>query len=177
MKIRNRFIIFKSFLPKQHFMEHDDSSSLFNLSIDSTTKAHLGEAAKWARFLAIVGMVFLGLAVIGILFFAVYLTSMSNSSDNESGISNTFFNSGFGVGIALIYILLIGLWFFPLLFLLRFANKMKVALAGNDQQALHISVQNLKMSFRFVGIITIIILALYALGIVFGIAGAAFSFM
>ena len=45
-----------------------------------------------------------------------------------------------------------------------------------DQNALNISPQNLKICFRYVGIITIIILALYALAIVFAIVGAtAFS--
>ena len=67
------------------------------------------------------------------------------------------------------------IWFFPLLFLLRFANKMRFALAGNDQQALNTSVQNLKICFRYVGIITIIILALYAIALVFVVIGAAIA--
>jgi hypothetical protein len=39
---------------------------------------------------------------------------------------------------------------------------MKVALAGNDQPALNSAVQNLKMCLRYIGILTIIIMALYA---------------
>ena len=42
----------------------NQDADLFGLSIDTTGRAHLTEAAKWARFLAIVGFVF-------IAFFAV----------------------------------------------------------------------------------------------------------
>ncbi|HZH97110.1 MAG TPA: hypothetical protein VEY06_14560 [Flavisolibacter sp.] len=152
-------------------MEQDQHASLFNLSIEPVTKAHLNETAKWARFLAISGMVFLGLAVVGILFFAYYISSVAPSIEGQ--YSSQGMLAGFGVGVALFYLLLLGVWFFPLLFLLRFANKMKVALAGNDQTALNSAVQNLKMCLRYIGILTIIILALYAIGIVFGIIGLA----
>jgi uncharacterized membrane protein (DUF485 family) len=65
------------------------------------------------------------------------------------------------------------LYFFPCLFLFRFASKMKHALAANDQAQLNTSFQNLKSLFRFVGILTIIFLAFYAIAIVFGLLGAA----
>ncbi len=65
------------------------------------------------------------------------------------------------------------IWFFPLLYTIRFANQMKVALAGNDQQALNKSFQNLKICLRYLGIVTIIILAIYAIIIVFAIVGAS----
>lgn len=152
-------------------MEQDQHASLFSLSIEPVTKTHLNETAKWARFLAISGMVFLGLAVVGILFFAYYLNLVSPSIEGQYGSQGML--AGVGAGIALFYILLLGVWFFPLLFLLRFANKMKVALAGNDQPALNSAVQNLKMCLRYIGILTIIIMALYAIGIVFGIVGLA----
>jgi len=152
-------------------MEQDQHASLFNLSIEPVTKAHLSETAKWARFLAISGMVFMSLAVVGILFFAYYLSSLGGSVDSQFGSQSMF--AGFGVGLALFYIILLGVWFFPLLFLLRFANRTKVALAGNDQQALNSAVQNLKMCLRYVGILTIIIMALYAIGILFAIVGLA----
>ncbi len=155
-------------------MDHQ-SEPLFELSIDNATKAHLVETAKWARFLAIAGMIFMGIAVIAVVGLVVYLGSAVGGLD-DSSTGNPFYNAGFGAGIALFYVLLLLIWFFPLLFLLRFANKMKAALAGNDQQALTAAVQNLKICFRYVGIITIIILAIYAIAFVFGILGALISF-
>jgi MFS family permease len=146
------------------------TSSLFNLSIDPVTKAHLSETAKWARFLAIVGFVFLGLMLVFGIFLSSFMATMFGSYDTYGGSG---FMSAFGVGMAIMYIIIAALWFFPLLFLLRFANRMRTALNGNDQQALNISLQNLKVFFRFIGIMTIIILALYALAIIISIVGMA----
>lgn len=154
-------------------MESITNTSLFSLNVDPVTKAHLSETAKWARFLAIVGMVFLGLVALGSVFVLIAgsMNGFQNSNGELSYPSGIF--SFFGVGAALFYLLLLLVWFFPLLYLLRFANKMRTALAGNDQQALNTSFQNLKACLRFVGIITLIILAFYAIAIIFGVIGAA----
>ena len=154
-------------------MESITNTSLFSLNVDPVTKAHLSETAKWARFLAIVGMVFLGLVALGSAFVLIAgsMNGFQNSNGELSYPSGIF--SFFGVGAALFYLLLLLVWFFPLLYLLRFANKMRTALAGNDQQALNTSFQNLKACLRFVGIITLIILAFYAIAIIFGVIGAA----
>ena len=150
-------------------MEVKDTSSLFSLSVDQVTKAHLTEAAKWARFLAIVGFVFLGLIIAAGIFLSISLaTSMSGIDATETG-----FGAAYGIGMAAVYLVLVLIWFFPLLFLLRFSNGAKRALAGNDQTALNSAFQNLKICFRYVGIITIIILAVYALVIVFAVITAS----
>jgi hypothetical protein len=75
-----------------------------------------------------------------------------------------------------VYMIIIAvIWFFPLLFTLRFANGMKRALAGNDQQALNTAFQNLKVCMRYLGIITIVILAIYAIIIVVAIITAGMA--
>ena len=150
------------------------STSLFSLSIDPLTKSHLNETAKWARFLAIVGMVLLVLMIIFGLFFSTMMATSSNPFE-EPVEGGSGLMSGFGIGMAIFYIIMAVIWFFPLLFLLRFANTMKASLHSNDQNALNVSFQNLKSCFRYVGIITIIILALYALIFVFALLGGAAS--
>lgn len=152
-------------------MEQTTNASLFLLTIDPITKAHLSETARWARFLAIVGMVFIGLAAVGVLFLSYTMTAIGGLDNDMGGRSGMF--PAFGVGIAIFYILLLLIWFFPILYLLRFANRMKTALNGDNQEALNTSFQNLKSCFRFVGLITIIILAFYAIAIIFGVIGAA----
>jgi hypothetical protein len=157
-------------------MEQDQNTSLFTLSVDHGTKSHLSETAKWARFLAIAGMIFLGFAVVAVLFFSYYISTLYGSMGDGYSGGGGMYGTGFGVGIAMFYIFIIAVWFFPLMYLLRFANRMKNAIAGNDQQALNIAFQNLKICFRFVGIVTIIVLALYAIAFIFGIISfAAFS--
>ena len=155
-------------------MESSQTSSLFSLSVEPVTKAHLSEAAKWARFLAIMGFIFLGLMVVGGIVAAAVMASSMNQYGSEYGSSGAGFMMGnFGAGMAVIYILLAVLYFFPCLFLFRFAAKTKQALASNDQTDLNLGFQNLKAMFRYMGILTIVVLAFYAIALLFGIVGAA----
>ena len=146
-------------------------SSLFSLSIDPNAKAHLSEASKWARFLAIVGMIFLALMVIFGIFMAT-MVSTTMGQFNSPDYSPSVF-SAFGPSIAIVYIIFAVIGFFPLLFLLRFANKTKAALAGNDQEALNTGFQNLKAYLRFIGILVIIWLALFVIGMLLTVVTAA----
>jgi len=153
----------------QHYTEQNQETSLFGFGIDQSSRAHLAEAAKWAKFLAIVGFVMCGLIIVLSFFIgALFSTSMSRYGDSAA------FGSGFGIIMTIVYLSFGVLYFFPCLFLFRFANNMIVALNSNEQITLNRSFQNLKIMFRYVGILTIIVLALYIIAFVFGILGAAF---
>lgn len=88
-----------------------------------------------------------------------------------SQVPETQMFPGFGVAMAIYYVIIAAIWFIPLLYLLRFSGAMRVALNGNDQQALNTSFLNLKSCFKFVGIVTVILLVLSLLGVVFGAIG------
>ncbi|RYY56625.1 MAG: hypothetical protein EOO09_05705 [Chitinophagaceae bacterium] len=154
----------------------NENLNLFGLSIDPTSRIHLGEAARWARFLSIVGFIVIGLFVVVALFFS----STVASSMSGGGMYGDGYSSGVGLGstvIAVTYILISLLWFFPTLFLFRFASKMKAALATNEQDSLNVSFQNLKAMLRFMGILTIIGLVLWVLALlttIIGLASAGF---
>ena len=153
----------------EHYTEQNQESSLFGFGIDQSSRAHLAEAAKWAKFLAIVGFVMCGLIIVLSFFIgALFSTSMSRYGDSAA------FGSAFGIIMTIVYLSFGVLYFFPCLFLFRFANNMIVALNSNEQITLNRSFQNLKIMFRYVGILTIIVLALYIIAFVFGILGAAF---
>lgn len=144
----------------------NENQSLFSLSIDPVTKLHLTETSRWARFLAIVSMIFLIIMII----FGVYTSTMMSRFET---IGNASFTQSIGVSMAVMYVVVAVVAFFPILFMLRFANNMKKALAANDQNALNTSFQNLKIYFRYLGVITIIGLVLMALTIVLGVLTAA----
>lgn len=141
----------------------EERSSLFSLSIDPATKSQLSDAAKWAKFFAIVGFVCLALMIAAGVYVSVRGEQQSeyryDSAYSRSYIAGNFF--GFAI-IALIY-------FFPLLFLFRFSNHMKAAIAADNQERLNTSFQNLKICFRYLGILTIIGLVLVTLSIVLGV--------
>jgi hypothetical protein len=146
-----------------------NQSALFGLGIDQTSKAHLADAAKWARFLAIVGFVFCGLMVVFSIFFGSFFSMLPGSASNSD--MDADFAQGLAIGMIIYYLIIATIVFIGYLFLYRFATHMRRALATNDQNVLNTSFQNLKITFRYVGILTIIGLVLMALGILSGIAG------
>ena len=153
-------------------MEQQESS-LFGFGIDQSSRAHLTEAAKWAKFLAIFGMIMCGFLVILGIFMGSIFSSISNTYGSDYGKASAF-GSGFGVLMTILYVGIAILYFFPCLFLLRFANHMRNALNMNDQLTLNNSFQNLKIMFRYMGILTIVVISFYILAFFLGIFSAAF---
>ena len=153
-------------------MEETQTPLLFTLSIDPITKTQLSETARWAKFLAIVGMVGLGLVVVFGLVYSIWISTMMGTMQDRYGVQSPgAYAGGLAVGSALIFIVMAVVAFFPMLYMLRFANQMKVALYGNDQESLNTSFQNLKRYFRYVGIITIIGIGFWIIWLlVFGFA-------
>ncbi len=155
-------------------MEQNQDSSLFGMSVDQTSKTHLAEAAKWAKFLSIMGFIGCGLIVLIGVFFGSFF-SMFSSQLNQPGpygdISAA--SSGFGAVMAIMYIIMALIYFFPGLFLFRFATKMKTALTSNDQETLTASFQNLEATFRFFGILVLIGLCFFVLSLIVSLLGAA----
>ncbi len=153
-------------------MESTNESTLFELQIDHNGSAYLKEAARWAKFLAIVGFVCIGLLVIIALFAGAFLSSFSSFAGPASGAARVG-----GAFVTVIYILIAVLYFFPCLYLYNFASKAQVALRSNDQEQLNTSLKNLKAMFRYMGILTIIWLCFVLLGFIAAILGAGAASM
>ena len=156
-----------------------EQNSIFGLSIDQIGKTHLWDAARWARFLAVCGFVLLGLMIIYGIAMSVMFANMMSAADNwppgyeRSGMGSAM-GLGMGVGMAVFYVICAALAFFPYLFLFRFATKMRNALLSTDQSILNESFKNLKILYRYMGILTIIGLVFMVFGILSLFATAAF---
>ena len=150
-------------------MEHNPpGTNLFGLSIDATGKNHLLDAAKWARFLSIVGFIFITLFALlliffGAFFFQNFLQQDPNFSDPEIGAPAA---RTAAVAMIAYYVIIFILVFLAYLFLYRFASNMRKALATNDQDSLNRSFMYLKVLYRYWGILTIIGLAFFCLGVI-----------
>jgi len=141
-------------------MESTTTSNLFDLQVDHLGTVYLRDAARWARFLAIAGFIFCGLFVV----FAVLCITVLSGLFNSMGASGV---SGIGGGvIGVIYIGIGVLNFFPCLYLYKFAARMQLALNGNDQEKLNSSFLNMRAFYRFVGVLMIICLGFWVLGII-----------
>ena len=106
----------------------ESNHSLFSLTIDPVTKVHLTETAKWARVLAIIGFISLVLMV----FIVIGAISLMGSMDIENSYGAGSMFPGFGVAMAIYYVIIAAIWFIPLLYLYRFANRMRAAFVSNS---------------------------------------------
>lgn len=150
-------------------MESTIQSNLFDLQVDHNTMSYLRDAARWAKFLAIAGFIFCGLFVV----VAILVLSLLSSLFNSVGAQGVY-----GIGalpIAFVYVLIAVLNFFPCLYLYNFATRMQTALRSNDQEQLNTSFRNMRAFYRFVGVMMIIALGFFLLGILGMVVVAAFK--
>lgn len=147
----------------------DDNTSTSNttddvLVLDTFAKSYLEESAKWGKFIAIVGFVFIGLAVVGI--FMVLAGGLGHIG---------------GVGalgaMMLVYLVFLGFMVLPFVYLYNFAQKTKIALRDNHQGYLRDALENHKSLFKFYGILTIISIVFYGIAIISSIVGGLASFL
>lgn len=129
----------------------EQNSSLFSLSLDTGSKTQLSGAALWARAFAIAGLLLLGVALAR----AVYTMYLISHYD-----AGTTFLTAERIGMIAGYLLIFLIPAFALLFVLRFAGKIKIALNTEDSSRLTQSFQNLKIYFRYMSIIIILFVAI-----------------
>jgi len=140
------------------------------LKFSDTTNFFLAQAAKWARFLSVLGFIVVGLMVI--MAFIIPSMMVNNPVYSELGTSYTM---GMKVGMTVMYLIIALITFFPCLFLSRFGKKMRIALEEGNQESLEISFENLKSLFKFYGILSIVVLSFYALILILVLAGLAMN--
>src|SRR5690606_29766178 len=111
------------------------------------------EIAKWAFFLSIIGFIGLGLTVLFGLFFSAFMGAMPSNSYSEIGISP-------GI-LGMIYVVIGMIYFFLVYYLFNFAKKLKSSLLSNNTEVLKDSFSNFKSQYKFIVILTIVIISLY----------------
>ncbi len=132
-----------------------------SLKLNSINRSYLRSASGWGTFLAIIAFIFVGFMVIMALAMGTLLTALGGAFTEDLPFAPVLF-SVFYLIIALVY-------FFPAWFLFRFSSKMKSALQGHSQVDLDSSFSNLRSLFRFMGILTLVVIFLYLVGILAGI--------
>jgi hypothetical protein len=151
-------------------MEPSTESNLFELQLDHEATGYLGETARWAKFFAILGFIFCGIVALCAISGKTSFTNSFHSPD-ETSITYTYSNSIFA---SIIFFIMAVIYFFPSLYMFRYASKMKTALKNNDQLLLNQSLRNLKSWFRFTGILIIVSIGLMLLGVILAVIGTAF---
>jgi len=125
------------------------------LVITDADKLYLKTAGKWGNFLAIMGFIGTGLMFLAGVSFTVF----SPLIGSNSAIGSTL-GMPFGI-FGIVYVLIAVLYFFPAYYLYNFSTKIIAALNSNSQSNLDSSIKSLGLMFKFIGIMTIILISLY----------------
>jgi len=123
-----------------------------NLIITEEVRAYLATAGKWSFFLSIVGFIYIAFIIIAGIFMLALTPMMSQYQNPALPISMTT--------VGILYFVIGIVYIFPMYYTFRFGEKVKAAIQDNDQLELDESFRNLKRLFKFVGILTIITIAL-----------------
>jgi hypothetical protein len=103
-----------AFLTKTNFMEQRDLLSN-DLVISSISQSNLLSSAKWAKFLAIVGFIFIAIMIIGGLFAQTLLSYSRPDSLPYTGDMIKY--------MGIVYVVFAVILFFPCLYLFNFLIK------------------------------------------------------
>lgn len=137
------------------------------LRITNEIIIQLNDAGKWGKFLAIMGFVTMGFMVLAGFVMSIVMAFVPMPSGNPFPFPPFLF--GF------FYLLLALIYLFPVLYLYRFSTGIKQAILLKNQEQLTKAFFYLKALYRFIGILTIVFLALYPIIIVVMIIVGVFS--
>ena len=138
-------------------MQTDTSSAdIFNLGIDAHSKDLLRTSATWAKIIAIISFISAGVSVV---------TAVINSTSASENVIAAVGPIGGSLIVAAITVTLN-------LFLLRFASNISSSLTNMNQQQFNNGASNLRIYFKFLGILVIIFLSLFLLAMLFFFMGA-----
>lgn len=132
-----------------------------DLQVTGVVSALLKEISRWARFLSIVGFILVGFMLIAAMVLPE-MVAASRYSEMEGALIMDYTAKGFRINFIILAILM----FFPCLYLFRFSVKMKEALSDIRQSSFEDAFQNLKSTFKFYGILAIILMAIYVIAFV-----------
>ncbi len=135
-----------------------EAHSLAGVSVTTTMIDHLRKTRPWVRFLATLGFVFLGL--IGLFGIGTTLVSFSTAG---------LFENYLMIVPGLLYLGMLVLYFFPILYLHRFAGSLKQLLAEGGTRALEDAMRHQKSFWKFAGIVSAVTIGLVILVMVLSV--------
>ena len=136
---------------------HSDSTDLI---INKKIEGFLSEIGKWSKFLSIVGFIGIGFLIIVAIFFLQFVGDLPRGLNGQEKI------------VPLVYIIMAALYFFPVYYLYKFSDKIKIGIAKRDESSLTDGFEYFKSHYKFLGVMTIVILSIYVLIFIFGILSA-----
>jgi hypothetical protein len=135
-----------------------------SIQINDEIKHYLRVISKWAMFFAILGFVGLGFLCLAAFFFLL----------SGAAFRNGYYGSP-NLIVGFVYLIFVIVYFFPVNLLYKFASKTRRGIDDNDQNLFADGLRSLMFQYKYVGILTIIIISLYLLIFLIGIFAIAVS--
>lgn len=142
-------------------MDYTNNTSAFDsfeMQLSQEAQGFLREAARWAKFLSILGFIGLGFMLIG----GLIMLAAGGAADSVARGALPFPMTMIGV----IYLLIALMYFFPVYYLYKFASNAKYAVISQNAGMLTESMKFLKSHYKFIGIFTIVLFVTYIIGII-----------
>lgn len=152
----------------ENYLSSQTDNTGEEMKVTSEGRAFLKEAAKWAKFLSILGFIGIGLMIMVGFIMGAFMSTSYGSAMADSGLPAWFF--------PIFYIVFAAIYIVPIYYLYQFSNKVKIALESNDTALLNEALSFLKSHYKYIGIMSIVSMAIYGLAIIIaiivGIVGA-----
>lgn len=136
------------------------------IEIGQDSLKDLDTTRRWTMFLAILGFIGIGILLFTGLFAGAFL-SVFKTSDMPLGFPEWL--------VFIMVLIFAAIYFFPVLFLFRFSRHTSNAVKSLDKLEMSKAFKNLRSYFVYIGILIIVVLAIYI--VAFIAAGASVAFL
>jgi hypothetical protein len=149
--------VLKTDIQKIHHAMSDETVPA-TIEMNAAMLRYLNTTRKWSKFFAVLGFIMLGLMVL--LGFSIGI--IMNMIPQATPMPTTFPTMLFGM----IYLIFSVIYFFPLLFLYRFASAAKRGIKASNGVDIENAFRHLRDHFSYMGVLTIVMLSMYIIMIV-----------
>ena len=137
------------------------------LELSKSSESYLKETSNWTYFFSILGFILVGLMVLGSILITIIFSVLENDKLPEMS----------GVVIGSIYFIIAIIYLVPIIYLYRFSTNMKHAIEKREEISLETAFRYFKSHFKYLGIVTIIFIALYiVLAVLIALTGVLSAF-
>lgn len=130
--------------------------------LNKEIKSNLLSISKWLKFFSILGLVVIGMMFISSIFLLITQKVLNPIFENYEYNSNYFMPNIF-IFMSIFYLFLSIIYLFPIIYLLKASIKLEKGLKENQQETVSNGIYNLKLHFKYMGILTIVLISLYLL--------------
>lgn len=138
---------------------HNQSDPLANVPVTPLMVEHLRATKPWVRFMSVIMFISVGLMFL--------LGAAMMLMPSPAGMRSV----GFGPIVGIIYFIIGAFYLVPGYFLHQYASSIQDFLNGGGDSAMENALGSQKSFWRFVGILTLVVICLYALVFFFAILG------